>query len=162
MVLQFQLPILTNPGSEVTEKSNTERIILAGKQALPVWGEWLEHYNTRKWFLKGLLIQIMKMDLESRRLQKRLSDDQWTKHARLSLHCQTVVMSNLDKGEKMKAGESNLPYYHALRGRLCPGATLKAEVQLLLEREPVYTYFVHVKVKEKLRNRSQLYFKVSS
>lgn len=37
-------------------------------------------------------------------------------------------------------------------------AILKAKIQLLLEKEPVYTYFVCVQVNQKLRNRQQLCF----
>lgn len=70
MVLQFQLSILTNPISEVAENQTTlEQLFQPHNRHCQRESEWMEHY-TRKWVLKGLLIQGMKIDLESRRLLK--------------------------------------------------------------------------------------------
>ena len=71
MVLQFQLSILTNASSEVTENQTTlEQLFQPHNRHSQCEGKWMEHYNSRKWGLKGLLIQGMKMDFESRRLLK--------------------------------------------------------------------------------------------
>lgn len=110
--------------------------------------EWMEYYNTRKWVLKGLLIQGMKIRIKE--TTNRIPDDQRTKRIRSSLHCQTVIMKLWScliwaKEKRWKTGESNLPYCHTLKGRLCPYSEGKNLTFAWKRAWPVYTYFVSVK-----------------
>lgn len=75
MVLQFQLSILTNSSSEVTENQTTlEQLFQLHNRYYQCEDKWMEYYNTRKRVLKGLLIQGMKIRIKETTI--RIPDDQ--------------------------------------------------------------------------------------